>query len=196
MNIGLDIDGVLTDMHAFLVKYGEKFFGRSAENENCCDIETMFGCSLKEKKRFWIKYVWRYCFSEKPRENAAEVVRRIKQRGDKIYVITCRAFCTKKNLMGAFFRRVLKGWLKRHGFEYDGIRFCEDATAPEEKLEWCRKLNVDLMLEDTPENMKKIKEKAKIVCFSDVYNEMLEIEDMLRITDFSMLLTDNGGLKI
>ena len=58
--IGLDIDGVLTDIHQFEVENGRKFFEekfqKSIVDYNAQDIDDIFGCSKEESKAFWTKY--------------------------------------------------------------------------------------------------------------------------------------------
>ena len=52
--IGLDIDGVLTDIHKFQLEKGEKFFKekfkKDVVNRDAQDINEIFECSEKESR--------------------------------------------------------------------------------------------------------------------------------------------------
>ena len=46
MRIGIDVDGVLTNLQDYQLKYGKKYFGENVViNENGYDIQDIFGCS-------------------------------------------------------------------------------------------------------------------------------------------------------
>ncbi len=184
MNIGFDVDGVLTDIHKFQLKYGERTFGHKAVKSNCYDIKDMFGCTEKERKSFWIKNIWRYGIFEKPREHAAEFIGKLKENGNAVYILTSRVFCTKRNVFGKIFRTMLKTWLRRNGIEYDGIFFCNVDTAAEEKLEYCRKLDIAWMFEDTANNIRRISEYSRVVCIDTEYNRDICGERIVRINGF------------
>ncbi len=53
MRIGIDIDGVLTDIEKFQIEYGSKYFyekGINIVNYKGYEITELFGVSLKEDK--------------------------------------------------------------------------------------------------------------------------------------------------
>ena len=56
MNIGIDADGVLTDMSAFYFEYGERFFKRKPSDTAGYSISEIFGCSEKQEFKFGLKY--------------------------------------------------------------------------------------------------------------------------------------------
>ena len=184
MNIGFDVDGVLTDIAEFQIKHGEKYFKRTPTNKGCYDIKDMFECTNKESKRFWIKYIWKYCLLEKPRNNASEFMKSLKKQGHKIYIITSRVYCTKQNLIGIIFRFMLKFWLKKNGFPYDAIYFCSERNSASEKLKYCQRLNVAVMFEDSIENIMAIKQQSSIICINTNYNQNLQDEYITRVSGF------------
>ena len=49
MRIGIDADGVLTDLTAFNLEYGERFFGRKADNLYGYDVKDMARNGRHEK---------------------------------------------------------------------------------------------------------------------------------------------------
>lgn len=55
MNIGMDIDGVLTDFEWFQKHYGQKYFKRDISNVEGYSISEKFHCSYKEEYKFYIR---------------------------------------------------------------------------------------------------------------------------------------------
>ena len=88
MKIGFDVDGVLTDLENYQLKYGKKYFGEDKlVNEDEIDIKEMFNCTKQEREKFWIKYIWKYCFMPFE-EDMGALIRKLKEEGDEIYIIT------------------------------------------------------------------------------------------------------------
>lgn len=184
MNIGFDVDGVLTDIATFQINHGTKYFKRMPTNVNCYDVKGMFECNEKESKKFWKKYIWKYCLLERPRKYASTFMLKLRKQGHKIYIITSRVHCTEQNVMGCIFRFMLKFWLRRNGFSYDQIYFCDDENSATEKLNYCKKLNVTVMFEDNVENIMALKKQAKVICMHTDYNQDLHAEDVMKISKF------------
>ena len=62
MRIGVDVDGVLTNLEEYQLKYGKKHFKNVTDvDENGYDICDIFHCSREEREKFWTKYIWGYC---------------------------------------------------------------------------------------------------------------------------------------
>ena len=85
------------------------------------------------------------------KKNAKDVLKRLRNRGNEIYIITTRAneFETTKEKV----YDITKKWLKEHDVEVDYII---SAVNREEKGEICKKYKIDLMIEDDPYNYKMI----------------------------------------
>lgn len=60
MKIGIDIDGVLTNLSTFQAKEGKKFFNDELHFFNDCayDFKDMFNCTKEEKAAFWKKIIY------------------------------------------------------------------------------------------------------------------------------------------
>ena len=53
MKIGVDVDGVLTDLESYQLKYGKKYFKNVTDiNEDGYDICDIFHCSKEESEAF------------------------------------------------------------------------------------------------------------------------------------------------
>ena len=63
MNIGLDIDGVLTDIEKFQKAEGQNFFEKDISNDKGFTIQEMFNCSEQEEHDFWKKNLLKYAIT-------------------------------------------------------------------------------------------------------------------------------------
>ena len=57
MRIGIDIDGVLTNVSRFQLDYGSMFFNKRVVNPNAFEIRDIYDVSEEEEKAFWDKYL-------------------------------------------------------------------------------------------------------------------------------------------
>ena len=191
MNIGIDVDGVLTDMAAYQQKYGKIYFEDERKmplvNAKGYDICDMYACSKSEREKFWTKYIWGYCLKIPMTAGAAETVRKLKSEGHRIFLITGRAHTTEKGITGALFRWMLRYWLKKNHFEYDELIFCSESESAKDKYDICKSYHIDIMLDDKAENLLALKEEIGILCYPAVWNEDYRELDDDRIFSFEEL---------
>ena len=188
MNIGIDIDGVLTDIHGFHARYAPPFFMRRFQraviDKNLFDVQQIFNCPAKEYRAYWKKYWIRYVITEPAREDAESIVCRFLSEGHTVYIISKRAFSTQNNIKGRLMRTFVRNWLRRNGIKYEEIIFC-DYTVPESKKLVCLENEIDVMIDDDPENIHVIAPVAKVICYDAVYNRECEGENILRAVDWN-----------
>lgn len=187
MNIGLDIDGCLTDIETFHLKYGipffEKKFNKSIVNECGKSIRQLFDCTKKEEARFWLKHMIKYTIKDPVREGAAEFTKWAYENGHQIHIITSRAMSTKQNVAGKLARWAVRRWLKKSGIRYEEITFCD-----EDKLPALKKYNVSYMVEDDPDNIMAMKDITKVICMNAKCNAHLIEECACRCDSFEEVL--------
>lgn len=175
MNIGVDVDGVLTDLESYQLRCGKRYFEEKRHiaiaNAKAYDIKEIYGCSQKERGSFWKKYIWKYCLFEPMREGAAREMRRLRKQGHRIIIISSRAHTTEKGFVGALFRWMLKHWLKKNHFVYDEIHFCSETESASDKAKICLERKVDVLIDDKVENLLAVKDKINIICYSAAWNE-------------------------
>ncbi|MCM1333551.1 MAG: hypothetical protein NC084_01820 [Bacteroides sp.] len=186
MIIGVDCDGVLTDMTAYICRYGEKWFKRKPVDPCGESVSEIFGVSEKEEFRFGLRYFFTYCRKWPPRENAAEVVEKLGQCGHIPYQITARKFVTSHDPLGAYSRYLYRQWLRKNGFHFRGIFFCSEKNALEDKLAGCRKLSVDVMIDDRSDiALHLAKNGIRVLLFNTPYNQGTEGENIIRVYDWN-----------
>jgi len=144
MNIGIDIDGVLTNYEREQLDYGTKI---SIDEGWKIDIDLskyhekdMFNWNEEQANKFWERYIIKY-FSETPvRTFAPEVIEKLKQEGHKIYLITARnGYGIPPEYYGRE-QQITKEWLEKNNIKYDKLIF------EKEKLEPCLKNDIDVMI--------------------------------------------------
>lgn len=187
MNLGLDIDGVLTNIEAFQFKHGIPYFkqkyNKDVVNENGKDIKQLFECTKEEELGFWKRNLVRYAIAEPARVNAAEYTKWAYENGHHVYIITSRIFSTKQNFLGKLMRFIVKNWLKRNKIRYDEISFCD-----EDKAHAIKKYNIEYMVDDDPDNINALKDLTQIICMNAKCNEHITDDLVKRCHDFSEVI--------
>lgn len=180
MNIGIDIDGVLTDVGKFQIDYASKYayennLGKIV-NPYSYDTDKIFDWSKEEDYRFWEKYLPDYAKNEKARVFADEVTKKLSDDGNKIYIITSRSLSNLDTDMGKLMRNTVINWLKDNNIYYDEIIFTD-----EDKRRVCIDYNIDIMIEDAPKNIMELsKVLPNVICFDAVYNKGCTSDNITR----------------
>jgi len=183
MNIGIDIDGVLTDIQGFNHRHAPTFFkkkfGRKIVDESLYDIRDIFKCPEEEYKAYWKKYLLVYAIFEPAQKDARKTVRKLHKDGHKIYIISKRVFTCRNDFPGRLMRFIVRNWLWRNGIYCDEILFC-DNDVPDSKRKACLEKNIDVMIDDEPVNIEAIAPITKVICYDTSYNRNSEGENIMR----------------
>lgn len=193
LNIGFDIDGVLNDIEKFQLEEGFKYFRKKYINSyykkhgillknsdvkdsdiivdrNGYGIKEIFGCTEEEEVAFWTKYTPKFFF-EPAKENMATLIHDLRAKGNKIYIISSRALTTEDSKKGQLMRFLVEQWLKRNNIEYDEIVYCSTKNSSIDKVEACKKYNIDVIVEDNKENVEALNKVTNVICFHTKNNE-------------------------
>jgi len=173
MNIGIDVDGVLTDIHSFNLRHAPPFFkkrfNREVIDDSKLDIRDVFACPDEELSKYWRKHKFAYTVFIPARKRARKTVRALRKDGHKVYIISKRVFTCRKGFVGKFMRSTLRTWLWRKGIRYSEIIFCDSEIADSKKTA-CLAKDIDIMVDDEPVNIEAIAPIAKVICFDTSYN--------------------------
>ena len=176
MIIGIDIDGVLTNLERFQLDYGSKYyfenFSKKISDPDKYKIKDIYNINIEKDDMFWEKYLEFYAKNEPARPFAGKVIKKLKNNGHEIYIITARDLSVLENDM----KTIVKKWLEENKIIYDKLIF-----SPEDKRKICKENNVDVMIEDAPKNIAELSEiLPKVICFNALYNKHIEIENVIR----------------
>ena len=182
MKIGIDIDGVLTDVERWQLDYGSKFYYERYQKEivdfEGYDTNQIFNVDDKLDEEFWREYFKEYSLNVEARKFANEVIDKLKQEGNEIYIITARGsfLSHSADVMSVEEnQQIVLNWLKNHHINYDKIIF-----SPEDKLDICKENKIDLMIEDKVDNINKISKIIPVICFHAGYNKDCKNSNIIR----------------
>lgn len=198
LNIGFDSDGVLYDTEAFELKYGSKFFkkkyGMDLINENGYGVKEMFNCSSEQEKEFWTKHAVKYLLSYKPRKGVVEIINKLRAEGKKVHIVTAKGRSLEK-VIGKVVRFLFEMGLKINGIKVDQIHYCSNQNSEKEKVELCKQLSIDLMVEDKKSNVKEISKITKVLCMHTKNNRDLKGDNFTRVYNFDEVYTEIKKLE-
>ena len=168
MNIGIDIDGVIADIEPYIFEYGAKLLydkGRTLDDIKRKEYETyeIFKWDRDTEHEFWDNYMLEYYKNAPARAFASEVIRKLKEQGHNIYIITARGISEKD--LYSYLKRITKEWLKRENIYYDEIFFEKD------KKKIIQEYNIDVMIEDYEKNIRNLEKYCEIIVFDYIYNQ-------------------------
>lgn len=182
MRIGIDIDGVLTDIEQWQLDYGSKFYYEKYNKEiidsDGYETNEIFKVDSKLDDEFWEIYFKDYSINVRVRAFASEVIKKLKEDGNEIYIITARGNFLSHSLDVMSIdenRNIVLKWLYKNNIEYDNIIF-----SGEDKLDICLDNNIDVMIEDKVDNINKISKKIPVICFNAGYNKKCSGKNIIR----------------
>lgn len=182
MRIGIDIDGVLTDIEQWQLDYGSKFYyekyRKNIVNFKGYETTDIFNVEQGYDDEFWKEYFIDYSINVEPRKFSSEVIKKLRDNGHIIYIITARGSFLSHSANVMLYeenKKIVLEWLKKNDILYDNIIF-----SPEDKLDICMENNIDLMIEDKPANINKISKKLPVICYQAGYNELCNGKNIIR----------------
>lgn len=186
MNIGIDIDGVLTDLENYIETVGKEYtLQNNLEFDDKMNKNTIHGFFSKgDSKRFWDLHWESYAETIKARKNASKVIEKLKNDGNKIIIITARTYDSpiikdgikrQKNM-----EKLIIKWLKRNNIKYDKLVFSNL-----NKLKDCLNNKIDIMIEDSVSNIEQLKDYMKILCFDAKYNKFYTNSQIFRVYNWN-----------
>lgn len=177
MNIGIDIDGVLTDFEREALDFATKMCVEEnwpiKINLSKYDETEAYNWNHEQANKFWNKYIIKY-FSETPVRNfAPEVIEKLMQEGHKIILITARDNYGMPSEHYGEEQQITKDWLEKNNIKYDKLIF------ETEKLGPCIENHIDVMIEDSPTNILDLSKQIKVIKFDCQYNKDVNNENVI-----------------
>ncbi len=184
MNIGIILDGVLTNLEQFQFDYGSKFYF-----EQEMQLKNPRGCTVQEiyhrhgnyarkgvrGKTFWEMYSKYYLSRIPPRPFASEVILKLHEHGHKIFLLCTRTYALH-SLSEEEIIRLTKLWLIEHGIYFDFLIFSDIIN-----VDLMKKYQISLLLDHHPESIFEISFHLPVVCFHAKYNEGCKADNIYRV---------------
>ncbi len=180
MRIGIDIDGVLTDIETFILDYGSKFCIESGLPLNITsqihyNENKTFGWTDEQTTEFWNKYIIKYFTQYPVREFAKEVITKLKEEGNEIYIITARNEYGVPREYTDQIKQMTEEWLKKNEIPYDKIIYTNGS-----KLPYCKGNYIEVVVEDSPINIIDIATSIPVICYNNKYNAHVNGDNITR----------------
>ena len=180
MNIGIDIDGVLTNEDDYILDFTSKYcYEHNLKGFNDANLYEYRKLNWDEntindyRKEYFLNYV-KY---EPARRFASEVIEKLRKDGHKIFIISAR-YKTAENgkINNENIRECTLNWLRKNSIEYDKIIF----TKPP-KVKEILENKIDIMIEDSPTTISELVKVVKILYYDTRYNRNIEHENVIRV---------------
>lgn len=173
MRIGIDIDGVMTNIEQFVIDYISKYCVENnieySIGNSSYEFGKTFNISEEVEMDFWYKHLENYAINERPRAFVAEVIEKLKKDGHEIYVITARWGTNRNDEIGNKMRDIVKNWLYENKILYDKLIFSK--ASQERKVDEILENKIDLMIEDNPNNINELSQIIPVICYNAEYNK-------------------------
>lgn len=177
MRIGIDLDGVVFDSELEYRVYTELYDllelkQNSKIEEREPRFQQRFNWTDEQTKDFFEQYNIKVVKNANFMPGAIEVLKRLKQDGHSLILITARGVVHKEVI------DITKERLKEVGLDI----FDKEYWKEEEKAKICLKENIDVMIEDYYKNCKKISdEKIKTIYLRDAGLMQLEENEYVKV---------------
>ena len=182
MKIGIDIDGVLTNIEQYVIDTFTKY---CVENnieyevgQSNYEFYKSFNISKEIENKFWKNYMQDYATKEKARPFASEIIKKLKEDGHEIYIITARWLTNRDNEAGENMRQIVKNWLVENNILYDKVLFSKGSN--ENKSQEIIGNKIDLMIEDNPNNINELSKIVPVICYNTEYNKQCNSDKVIR----------------
>lgn len=170
MKIGIDIDNVISNFNDELLKeylkHDKELRNTGIINEDVFIRYGMFDWTEKEESEFYKNNIERIAEKLKPLNRATETIKKLKEDGNEIIIISGRNNGEYNNPY-----KLTEEWLAKYNIVYDKV-ILTNAYNKEEKANVCKENNIDIMIEDSTQtaiNIEKV--GTKVIFMNTRYNK-------------------------
>lgn len=190
MKIGIDVDNTITNtipiLKEYCRRYNDEVVKRNLKmNENGYTTRTLYDWTTEENLIFCNRYFHDIFFQVDVKENAREIIEKMKNEGNEIYIITARS---EPNVIDPY--NVTKNFLDENNIVYDKIIVnCED------KYTYCKENGIEIMIDDEPKNIKTISEIIQVIVFKGVHNENCKGQNVIKVNTWEEAYKEYRNIK-
>lgn len=173
MKYGFDIDDTLSDTSEIICKYAKKFdkeqLGRCRKFKKIEDAVDYYyfadalNWDRKDIEKFFNFYYLNVLREVKVKEGVSIAMKRIRESGNKIYLITSR-----RERADGIIRKITEDWLKKNEIPFDGLYI-----DIKEKYDLVNELKIDIFVDDSYKNCMDVMQNcnAKIYMVENKFNK-------------------------
>ena len=181
MNIGIDIDDTIANTYDVLLKYLQEYtmddIVTDREKANRDILAKMYHTNFrngdkKQDKEFLNRYYEKTVLEVKPKMNAVENIKKLKEEGNQIYLITARFPSNKFNI-----EELTKEWLEKYAIPYDKL-----ILNSENKVIAAKENDIDIFVDDSIKNCTQMANaEIKTYMMDTIVNKDFENENIERV---------------
>lgn len=180
MKIGIDIDNTITDTLPLLKKYCEEYNNNVVKRNlkiNPYGFATfnLFDWTIEEEMDFCNKYLEEVVLKAKIKPQAKEIIKKLKDEKNYIYIIT-----TRKRPYFKKPYKMTKKYLDKNNILYDEL-----IVGCDNKYNFCKMNKIDVMIDDEPQNINSISKIIPVIVFSGVQNKMCKGNNIIRVNSWN-----------
>lgn len=173
MKIGIDVDGVLTNVEQYVFEnFGKYCYEHNIDILNIkseeYDTADIYNTTEEKDLEIWDELFLEYVKTYPARKFASEIIAKLKEMGHEIYIITARTSSTEEEISKSKVENSTINWLDQNNIKYDEVIF----EKAKEKI--IKEKQIDIMIEDSPKNIKKLSEICQVFIFGCAYNRNLQ----------------------
>lgn len=180
MIIGIDVDNTITNTLPTLKKYCKKFNDEVVKrnlkmNETGYNTSNIYDWTEEENRQFCKKYIEQAHTEATIKENAPNIIQRLKKDGNLIYIISARH---KPYFSDPY--SLTKNYLDINGIVYDELVVdCID------KLTFCKEHNIDILVDDEPQNIQSVSSHIPVIVFEGPQNSHCQGNNIIKVNDWN-----------
>ena len=179
MNIGIDIDNTITDTTPILKEYCKKYNDTVVKrnlqmHEDGFASYNLYDWTPEENMDFCIKYLEKVVLQAQVKENAKEIIKKLKKEGHKIHIISSRAVPMFKTPY-----ETTEKFLREHEIVYDKL-----LVGKIEKKPSCIENKLYVLIEDDPQYVNEMSEFMPVIILDTYYNKQCTGNNIIRAFDW------------
>ncbi len=173
MRIGIDVDNTITDtlvvMKQYCKKYNDEVVKRNLPmNKKGFAASNLYDWTDEERQDFFDNILPEVFSRVEPKKNAQEIIQKLKQENNEIYIITARTKVKEPY-------KLTKEMLEKYGINYDELIIQKD------KKQCCIDNNIDILLDDEPQNINSVSEIIPVIAFEATHNEECNGNNIVKV---------------
>ncbi len=185
MNIGIDIDGVLTNLLGGVKKEYKKFSklknGRTVYKREAKSLAELFGVTESQDVEFFVDYIWVYAEKVKYYRLPKKYIRLLHKQGHKLIIITAREYAGQDSAKGAQMRAIVERGLAKAGIYYDKIFYTSEIKT---KVPVIKEEKIDVFIDDYTSNIQEISQHIPVICYNQRYNKTYQQKGLRRANNW------------
>lgn len=176
MRIGIDIDNTITNtlpiLKQYCKKYNDEVVKRNLKmNEKGFSTINFYEWTNEEESEFCRRYLEEAVLQATIKEGADKVIKKLKEEGNTIYIITARL----KHHFKEPYEATAK-FLKEKGIVYDELM-----VGITDKKQVCIEKQIDIMIDDEPQNINSVSEIIPVIALEAVHNEECNGNNIIKV---------------